>query len=97
MAGQLLTVGSVVAGDVGDDGHFAAHLGHHVLQDGLALFNALVDALAGGAAHIQALHALVQQVLGKGPGTGGADGTVILVAGIERRENALVFLDVRHC
>ena len=96
MAGQLLTVGSVVAGDVGDDGHFAAHLGHHVLQDGLALFHALVDAFAGGAAYIQALHAFLQQILGKGPGAGGADGAVILVASVECGENPLVFLDIGH-
>ena len=52
VSGQLTAVGGVVAGHVGDDGHLAAHLGHHILQCYLPLGHALIDALAGGAAHI---------------------------------------------
>ena len=96
VAGQLLGVGGVVAGHMGDDGHLAAHLGHDVLQNDLPLGHALVDALAGGAAHIQALDALFQQIFGQSAGAGGADGAVVLVAGVERREHALVLFDIRH-
>ena len=64
MGGQLAAVGSIIAGHVGNDGELTAHLGHHVFQHQLALGYGLVNALSGGAAHIQALHTLAQQVTG---------------------------------
>lgn len=51
----------------GDDNHLALSLGHHVLQHHLALLHALIDALAGGTAHIQAVYALANQVAGQAP------------------------------
>jgi hypothetical protein len=58
---QLPAVGRVVAGDVGDDGQLSAHLVQTASSTVFALLHALVDALAGGAAHIQALHALLSR------------------------------------
>ncbi len=69
-------------------------LGHHVLQHQLALGHALVDALAGGAAHIQALHALADQVAGERPHPVGADGALIVIAGVECRDDALIFAEI---
>ena len=67
VGGQHLAVGGVVARHVGDDNHLALSLGHHVLQHHLALLHALIDALAGGTAHIQAVYALANQVAGQAP------------------------------
>ncbi len=62
MGCQLAGFMRVVAGHVGDHGAFAPDL----LQDGFqalhALFLFLIDAFAGGAADIQALHAFADQV-----------------------------------
>ena len=67
VGGQHLAVGGVVACHVGDDNHLALGLGHHVLQHHLALLHALIDTLAGGTAHIQAVYALANQVAGQAP------------------------------
>ena len=96
VGGQGLTVLGVVAGHVGNDGHAALVGLHHVLQHQLALFHALVDALTGGAAHIEALDTLLDKVLRKGPYTFGGDSACLVVAGIEGGDNALVFFDLTH-
>ena len=96
VGGQGLAVRGVVAGHVGDDGDLASGLGHHILQDQLALLHALVDALAGGAAHIQALHALADQIAGELPHLGGADGAQIVIACVECRDDALIFAEIAH-
>ena len=96
MGSQLNGIGGVVAGHVGDDGQLAAHLGHDVLQHHLALGHALVDALAGGAAHIHALDALGDQVAGQGLDALGGDRAVRCVAGVESRNNTAVFGNVFH-
>ncbi len=70
MGGQHPAVRSIVAGHMGDDGQLASGLGHDVLQHHLALFHTLIDALAGGAAHIQALDALANQIAGELPHLG---------------------------
>ena len=93
---QLLRVGGVVAGHVGNDGQLAFGLRHDVLQHHLALFLALVDALAGGAAHIDALHAFFDEPPGQCPDGLRIDAALGIVAGIERRENTLIFRNVLH-
>jgi hypothetical protein len=81
---------------MGDDGQLAAHLRHDVFQGLLPLGHALVDALAGGAAHIQALYSLVQQELRQGPDRRGADLAVLVIAGVKGGEDTLVFGKVFH-
>ena len=93
---QLLGVGGVVAGDVSDDGQLALGLSHDVLQNQLALFLALVDALAGGTANVQTLNTLVDEPLGQSLGALDGDSTVVVVAGVQSRNNAFVLLNVLH-
>ena len=82
--------------DVGDDGELALGLGHDVLENQLALFLGLVDALAGGAANVQALDALLHEPAGQSADSIGVDATLGIVAGIEGGDNTLVFLDISH-
>ena len=62
----------------------------------LALIGVLVDALAGGAAHIHALDALGDQVAGEGFDALHGDIAVLVIAGIERGDNALILGKVFH-
>ena len=93
---QLLRVGGVVAGNVGDDCQLALGFRHDVLQHDLALFLALVDALAGGAANVQALDALVDEPAGQRPDALGVNLALGVITGIKRGNNALVFCNVLH-
>ena len=97
MGGQLLRVGSVIAGHMGDDGQLALGLSHDVLQDQLPLFLALIDALTGGAANVQALYSLLDKPAGQLPDSLRADVAFLVVAGVERRDDALEFGNVSHC
>ena len=97
MGGQLLRVGSVIAGHMGDDGQLALGLSHNILQDHLPFFLALVDALAGGTANVQPLHSLLDKPAGQLPDSLGADVAFLVVAGVERRDDALEFGNVSHC
>ena len=94
--GQLHTVGGVVAADMGDDGDLALGLAHHGLQQLLALIGVLVDALAGRAADVYALDALGDQVAGEGFDALHGDIAVLVIAGIERGDNALILGKVFH-
>ena len=93
MTGQLLRIGGIVAGNVSDDGQLAASLFHHIFQHQLTLGNALVDALAGGATDIQTLHALLDEPTGQFTDGSGVDLALLIVAGIESRDNTLILLD----
>mgnify|MGYP000261294401 CR=1 FL=1 len=85
MAGQLHTVGGVVAANMCNDGQLAFGFAHHCLQHGLALVHMLVDALAGGTAYIHALDALGNQVAGQCLDALGGDRAVRCIAGVEGR------------
>lgn len=60
MAGQLLRISSVVAGNMGNDNSFAAYFFHNGFKNQLALFYALVDTFAGRASDIEPLYALLK-------------------------------------
>ena len=90
VCGQLAAFLRVVAGHMGDDGTLAAHLLHHGLQRAHPFFFFQIDALPGGAAHVQALHALVHQIAGQTARARLADGSLIVVAGVKRRNHAPV-------
>ena len=96
MSSQLHAVGGVVAGNVGNDDHLALGLGHHVLQYHLALSHALVDALTGGAAHIQTVDTLANQVAGQGADLVGRNVAGLIIAGVKGRNHALVFFQIAH-
>jgi hypothetical protein len=96
MGGQHLAVGSVVTGHMGDHGHFALGFRHNVLQHQLALVHALVDALAGRAAHIQAGDAFPDQVAGQLAHPVRGDDARLIIAGIKRGNNALIFFQILH-
>ena len=91
VAGQLDAVGGVVAADVCDDGQFAFGFTHDGFQHGLALIDVLIDALTGGAAHIDALDALGDQVAGQGFRALRGNIALCIIAGIERGDDAAVF------
>ena len=96
MAGQLHTVGGVVAANMCNDGQLAFGFAHHCLQHGLALVHMLVDALTGGTADIHALNALGDQVAGESLDTLSGNIALCVVAGVESRDNALVLSDIFH-
>ncbi len=96
MAGQLHAVGGVVAANMSNDGDLALGLAHHGFQNGLALVHMLVDALAGGAAHIHALDALGDQVAGEGLDALHRDVALSVIAGVKGREHTLIFGDIFH-
>ena len=96
MAGQLHAVGGVVAANMSNDGDLALGLAHHGFQNGLALVHMLVDALAGGAAHIHALDALGDQVAGEGLDALHRDVALCVIAGVKGREHTLIFGDIFH-
>jgi hypothetical protein len=77
---------------MGDDGDLALSLSHHALQHQLTLGNALIDALAGGAANIQTLNTLLDEPAGQCANALGADCAVFVIAGIEGGNNAFSFL-----
>ena len=94
VGGQFLGIGGVVAGNVGNDGDLALGLSHNVLQNHLTLFLALVDALTGGTAHIQALNALADEIPGQVPDSLGADIAFFVIASIEGGNNTLKFCSI---
>ena len=98
MGGQLHAVGGVVARYMGNHNHLALGLGHDILQHHLALSHALVDALPGGAAHIEAIDALFDEVAGQRPDPFGGDVARLVIAGVERGNDALVlcFVQKKH-
>ena len=96
MGRQLLRVGGVVAGHVGDDSQLALGFRHDVFQHHLALFLALVDALAGAAADVQAFDALLNEPAGQGADRLGIDLAFRVIAGVESRDDAFVLFDVSH-
>ena len=83
-------------GHVVDDGQLALGHLHDVLDDDLALLNALVDALAGGAVDVHALDTLVHIVLGQGLDALRADVALVVVAGVECGNNASVLVQIAH-
>ena len=93
---QLDAVGSVVAADMGNDGDLALGFTHHGLQDLLALIGVLVDALTGRTADIHALDALGDQVAGEGLDALHGNVAVLVIAGIERRDDTLILGNVFH-
>ena len=96
VGGQLDRVRRVVAGDMRNDGDLALRLAHDGLENGFALIGVLVDALAGGAADIDALDALGDQVAGQRLDALDRDRAVRCIAGIKCGDNAAVFIDVFH-
>ncbi len=96
VGGQVPAVRRVIAGHMGDDGQLAAHLGHYMFQGFLPLGHALVDALAGGAAYVQALNAFIQQIFGQCPDGGSVHAAAFIIAGVKSGENALVFRKISH-
>ena len=96
MAGQLHAVGGVVAANMSNNGDLALGLAHHGFQNGLALVHMLVDALAGGAAHIHALDALGDQVAGEGLDALHRDVALCVIAGVKGRDDTLIFFDIFH-
>ena len=91
---KLHAVGGVVAGHMGDDHDTAFVRGHDILKNELALGDRLVDALAGGTAHIQALDPLSDEILRQFPHGLRRDRACFVIAGIEGRENALIFFQI---
>src|SRR5699024_7683320 len=71
-------------------------LAHDRFQHGLALVGVLVDALARGAAHIEALDPLGDQVAGQRLDALDGDVALFVVAGIEGGDDALVFGRIFH-
>ena len=96
VACQLHAVGGVVAADVGDHGQLALGLAHHGLQNGLALVDVLVDALAGGAADVNALDALGDQVAGQCLDPLHRNVALCVIAGVKGRDDTLIFFDIFH-
>ncbi len=91
MGCECLAVFGVVAGNMRDDRQFTARLRHHIFEDSFSLFHTLVDTLAGGTAHIKALYALPDEIPGQRADAFRADLPIVIIAGIECRNNALVF------
>ena len=87
---QLAALCGIVACHVRNDGTLAAYLLHHSLQRAHPFFFFQIDALPGGAAHVQALHALVHQIAGQTARARLVDGSLIVVAGVKRRNHAPV-------
>ena len=56
----------------------------------------MINALTGGAADIKAGNAFADQIFGEGTDALGRDRAVFRIAGIECRENALIFCSVFH-
>ena len=96
VACQLHAVGGVVAADMGNDGQLALGFAHHGFQHRLALIDVLVDALAGGAAHIHALDALGDQVAGQRLDPLHRDVALCVIAGVKGRDDTLIFFDIFH-
>ena len=96
VACQLHAVGGVVAADMGNHGQLALGFAHHGLQNGLAFIDVLVDALAGGAAHIHALDALGDQVAGQRLDPLHRNVALCVIAGVKGRDDTLIFFDIFH-
>ena len=93
---QFHAVRGVVAGHMGDHRETSLSGLHHVLQHQLALRHALINALARGAAHINALHALFNQKTGQLLNALGADIAFFIVTRVKRRNHTLIFCYVSH-
>ena len=91
MCRQGHTVRRVVASHMGNHRDTALGHSHNILQNNLPLLDSLVDALSGGTAHIQAVHALANQILRQCADSFGADGAGVIIAGIKCREDTGVF------
>ena len=96
MGSQLHGLPGAVAGHVGNDGQLALGNFHDVLQQQLPLGNGLVNALAGGTAHVQALNTLIDVILGQLPDSLGGDIALFIIASVERRNNTGVFGQIFH-
>ena len=83
MGCQLHAVGGIVAAHMGNDGDLPFGLAHDSFQQLLALI--------GGAAHIDALDALGDQVAGQGFRALRGNIALCIIAGIERGDDAAVF------
>ena len=86
----------IVAGNVADHGQLALGNLHHVLDDDLALFHVLVDALAGGTVDVNALDALVYKVLSQSLYALRAHIALVVRACVECRNNASVLVQIFH-
>ena len=62
----------------------------------LAFGYALIDALTGGPADVQALYALVQQKFSQSPDGLSVYLSLFVVAGVKGGENALIFRNIFH-
>ena len=96
MGSQLHGLPGTVAGHVGNDGQLALGNFHDVLQQQLPLGNGLVNALAGGTAHVQALDTLIDVILGQLANSLGGNIALFIVASVERRNNTGVFGQIFH-
>lgn len=94
MRGELAAFMGVVARHMGDNGALALDLRHHGIQNLHALLLFQIDALAGGTAHIQATDALVYKVTSQFARALHAHAAVVLIAGVKRGNNALIFFQV---
>ena len=83
-------------GHVVDDGQLTLSNLHDVLNDDLALFYVLVDALTGGAVDVNALDTLVHIVLGQCLDALGTDVALVVIAGVECGNNASVLVQIAH-
>ena len=81
---------------LGNHRQLALGFGHDVLQNHLAFFLALVNALTGGAANVNALDALLDKIPGQRPNAFGTDVAFAVIAGVESRNNALILFCVGH-
>ena len=99
MGGKLHAVARVVAGNVRDNRDAACGLFNDRLKHGLALGYGLIDALAGGTADVHARHLFAYQILRKRAHALGRHLARVVIAGVERRDNALIFRKVYcfHC
>ena len=94
MGGKLAAFVGVVAGHMRNDGTFALHLGHDGFEDGHALFFLQIDAFARGAAHVQPLDALVDQMPRQPARALHAHLSRFVIAGIEGGNDAAVSFNV---
>ena len=96
MGSQLHAVFRVVAGHMGNHDNSAFCHCHDVFKNKLTLFHRMINTLTGGAADVKAGNAFADQIFGEGTDALGRDGAVFRIAGIECRENALIFRSVFH-
>ena len=92
MASKLHAVARVVAGNMCNHRCFSLCLCHHIFQRDFTLLYTLVDTFPGRTAHIQALHALADQMPCQRAGTLRADLPRIIVASVKSGNHAPIFL-----